>query len=65
MLDHDKRIVLLRHDKKEWLKGCIMGCRLDRDRNHSIQVLMGWEEREDSGNPHLCASRAGMRGLRK
>lgn len=39
---------MLRHDKREWFKGCTLWYRLDRERNYTTQVLMSWEEREDS-----------------
>lgn len=65
MLEHDKRIMLLRYDKREWLRGCVVGYRLVREGNHAIKMLVGWEKREDSRDPGLCGSRAGMRGVRK
>jgi len=39
---------MLRHDKREWFKGCTLWYRLDRERNYTTQVLMSWEKREDS-----------------
>lgn len=48
MLEYNKGIMLLRHDKREWLKGCTVDYRVDSEGNHAIQMLMVGEKREDS-----------------
>lgn len=63
MLSHDK---VLRLDKREWLKICIMRCGVDIDRNCVIQEPDGLGRKQRiEGNPGLRGSVAGVRGVKK
>ena len=40
LLEHDRGI-MLRYDKREWFKGCIVEYRLGREGNHAISGAVG------------------------
>ena len=44
LLEHDRGI-MLRYDKREWFKGCIVEYRLGREGNHAIPGAVGLGER--------------------
>lgn len=46
LLEHDDGI-MLRYDKREWFKGCIVEYRLGREGNHAVSGAVGLGERED------------------
>lgn len=46
LLEHD-RDIMLRYDKREWFKGCIVEYRLAREGDHAVSGHFGLGERED------------------
>lgn len=46
LLEHDRGI-MLRYDKREWFKGCIVEYRLGREGDHAVSGHVGLGERED------------------
>lgn len=54
MLEHDKRIMLLRYDKRQWLRGYVVGYRLIREGNHAIKGAGGLEEKRGFKGIQVC-----------
>lgn len=54
LLEHDKGVMLLRHDKNEWFKGCIVGYRLRREGNHAISGAVGLGEKGGFKRIQVC-----------